>query len=52
MGPIKTVKERCRKCYACVRNCPVKAMRVRPTHVEVIHSRCIGCGKCIAACTQ
>ncbi len=52
MGPIKTVKERCRKCYACVRNCPVKAIRVRPTHVEVIHSRCIGCGKCISVCTQ
>ncbi|MDD2556773.1 MAG: sigma 54-interacting transcriptional regulator [Desulfuromonadaceae bacterium] len=52
MGPIKTVKERCQKCYACVRNCPVKAIRVRPTHVEVIHSRCIGCGKCIAVCTQ
>lgn len=52
MGPIKTVKDRCRKCYACVRNCPVKAIRVRSTYVEVIHSRCIGCGKCISVCTQ
>jgi len=52
MGPIKTVKERCRKCYACVRNCPVKAIKVNGTYAEVIQSRCIGCGKCIAVCTQ
>lgn len=52
MGPIKTVKERCRKCYACVRNCPVKAIKVKAHYAEVIHSRCIGCGKCIAVCTQ
>ncbi len=52
MGPIKTVKERCRKCYACVRNCPVKAIKVKRHYAEVIQSRCIGCGKCIAVCTQ
>ncbi|MDY0397608.1 MAG: sigma 54-interacting transcriptional regulator [Desulfuromonas thiophila] len=52
MGPILTVKERCRKCYACVRNCPVKAIKVKAHYAEVIHSRCIGCGKCIAVCTQ
>lgn len=52
MGPIKTVKERCRKCYACVRNCPVKAIKVKKHYAEVIHTRCIGCGKCIAVCTQ
>ena len=52
MGPIKTVKERCRKCYACVRNCPVKAIRVRQDCAEVIHERCIGCGKCIKVCSQ
>ena len=52
MGPIKTVKENCRKCYACVRNCPVKAIKVKQHYAEVIQSRCIGCGKCIAVCTQ
>lgn len=51
-GPIKTVKERCRKCYACVRNCPVKAIKVKANYAEVIYPRCIGCGKCIAVCTQ
>ncbi|BCA79212.1 sigma 54-interacting transcriptional regulator [Desulfuromonas sp. AOP6] len=52
MGPIITVKERCRKCYACVRNCPVKAIKVKQEYAEVIHDRCIGCGKCIKVCSQ
>lgn len=52
MGPITTIKERCRKCYSCVRNCPVKAIRVKQDYAEVIHDRCIGCGKCIKVCSQ
>ncbi|MEJ2199890.1 MAG: sigma 54-interacting transcriptional regulator [Desulfuromonadaceae bacterium] len=52
MGPIKTVTERCRKCYSCVRNCPVKAIRVKEQWAEVIHERCIGCGKCVKICSQ
>lgn len=52
MGPIITVKENCRKCYACVRNCPVKAIRVHRNHAEVIDQRCIGCGNCIKICSQ
>ncbi|NIQ10196.1 MAG: AAA family ATPase, partial [Gammaproteobacteria bacterium] len=52
MGPIITVKENCRKCYACVRNCPVKAIRVHRDYAEVINERCIGCGKCIKSCSQ
>jgi transcriptional regulator with PAS, ATPase and Fis domain/NAD-dependent dihydropyrimidine dehydrogenase PreA subunit len=52
MGPIITVKENCRKCYACVRNCPVKAIRVHRNYAEVINERCIGCGNCIKNCSQ
>ncbi len=52
MGPIITVKENCRKCYACVRNCPVKAIRVDKNYAEVINERCIGCGNCIKICSQ
>jgi transcriptional regulator with PAS, ATPase and Fis domain/iron only hydrogenase large subunit-like protein len=52
MGQIITVKENCRKCYACVRNCPVKAIRVQRNYAEVIDDRCIGCGKCIKSCSQ
>jgi len=52
MGPIKTVRQNCRKCYSCVRNCPVKAIKVRKDSAEVIHHRCIGCGECLRVCSQ
>jgi transcriptional regulator with PAS, ATPase and Fis domain/NAD-dependent dihydropyrimidine dehydrogenase PreA subunit len=51
-GPIKTVRENCRKCYSCVRNCPVKAIRVNSDYADVIAERCIGCGKCVRFCSQ
>ena len=51
-GPITTIRERCRKCYACIRNCPTKAIGVFQDAAEVIHHRCIGCGKCIQVCSQ
>lgn len=52
MGLITTVKENCQKCYACIRNCPVKAIRVHRNFAEVISERCIGCGNCIKSCSQ
>lgn len=52
MDPIITVKDNCRKCYACVRNCPVKAIRVDQNYSEVISDRCIGCGNCVKICSQ
>jgi Fe-S-cluster-containing hydrogenase component 2 len=51
-GPIKTIASRCRKCYACVRTCPTKAIGIRKDCAVVLHQRCIGCGKCIKACSQ
>ncbi len=51
-GPITTISKSCRKCYACVRNCPTKAIGVFQDSAEVIHHRCIGCGKCIQVCSQ
>lgn len=51
-GPIATISDRCRKCYSCMRNCPTKAIGVFQESTEVIHHRCIGCGKCIQVCSQ
>jgi transcriptional regulator with PAS, ATPase and Fis domain/iron only hydrogenase large subunit-like protein len=52
MQPITTITDKCRKCYSCVRSCPVKAIKVEKTYAEIIFERCIGCGNCLANCPQ
>ncbi len=49
---LKINSETCIACYACVRACPVKAIRVQSEQVkpEIIPQRCIGCGSCVAVC--
>ena len=49
---LKINSETCIACYACVRACPVKAIRVQTEKVkpEIIPERCIGCGSCVAVC--
>lgn len=53
MEPLmKIVHEACIKCYACVRICPVKAIRVdvASEYPSILPERCIGCGSCYKAC--
>ncbi|HNW89367.1 MAG TPA: [Fe-Fe] hydrogenase large subunit C-terminal domain-containing protein [Bacteroidales bacterium] len=49
---VYTVKDRCRVCYTCVRECPVKAIKIINGQAEVISARCIGCGNCSKVCSQ
>lgn len=49
---VSTIKERCRVCYTCVRECPAKAIRISGGQAEVIGERCIGCGNCVRVCSQ
>lgn len=51
-GFVKTVKNRCRICYTCVRTCPAKAIRISKSQAEVVPERCIACGNCIQVCSQ
>ncbi|MBI5483255.1 MAG: sigma 54-interacting transcriptional regulator [Deltaproteobacteria bacterium] len=51
MEPIVTYKERCRRCYSCVRSCPVKAIKVDQGFARIMYDRCIGCGNCLS-CPQ
>ena len=49
---VSTIRERCRVCYTCVRECPAKAIRISSGQAEVIDARCIGCGNCVRVCSQ
>jgi iron only hydrogenase large subunit-like protein/nitrogen-specific signal transduction histidine kinase len=49
---VKTVKNRCRVCFTCVRKCPAKAIRIYKSQAEVVPERCIGCGSCVRFCSQ
>ncbi|HOJ73676.1 MAG TPA: [Fe-Fe] hydrogenase large subunit C-terminal domain-containing protein [Phycisphaerae bacterium] len=49
---VETIKERCRVCYTCVRECPAKAIRIADGQAEVIPERCIACGNCVRVCSQ
>jgi len=51
MEPIVTYKERCRRCYTCVRSCPVKAIKVDQGFAQIMYDRCISCGNCLS-CPQ
>jgi len=50
MSIIYSIRENCSGCFACVRNCPVKAIRIKDGLAEVVKERCIDCGNCIDVC--
>lgn len=46
-------KTTCEQCYACVRVCPTKALKIsgEQGYPELMPERCIGCGHCVTACS-
>lgn len=48
--PIFTVQVECQDCYKCVRECPVKAIKVTDGHASVIPDLCTACGHCVVVC--
>jgi iron only hydrogenase large subunit-like protein len=49
-GPVYSEQAHCQDCYKCLRECPVKAIRVTGGHAVVTPERCIACGACVEAC--
>ena len=42
----------CKNCYKCLKECPVKAIKIENNQAKIIEDRCILCGKCTLICPQ
>ena len=52
MDVLRFSPDKCINCYKCVRNCPVKSIRVFKSMPQIVSSDCILCGKCVAVCPR
>ncbi len=43
---------KCKDCYKCLRECPVKAIEVIDHQAKIIKERCVLCGTCTIVCPQ
>lgn len=48
--PIYTEATECQDCYKCLRECPVKAIKIEQGRAAVVEESCIHCGHCVAVC--
>ncbi len=42
----------CAHCYKCLRNCDVKAIRIKNGQAQIVQDMCIYCGHCMEICPQ
>lgn len=50
LNPIYTLNRECHDCHKCIRECPVKAIRVQDTYTRIVPEVCIQCGNCVQVC--
>ncbi|MDR1127258.1 MAG: 4Fe-4S binding protein [Treponema sp.] len=43
---------RCKDCFKCLRECPVKAIKIENHQAHIVEERCILCGTCTSVCPQ
>ena len=49
-NPVYTLTNECHDCYKCIRECPVKAIKIENGHASVIANKCVACGNCVKTC--
>lgn len=49
-APVFTEATSCQDCSRCVRECPVKAIRVNGSVAQVVAEECLACGHCVQVC--
>jgi len=49
---VYTITANCQDCYRCVRECPVKAIKVTGGQARIEDDLCIKCGTCVRECPQ
>ncbi|MGM9994477.1 MAG: [Fe-Fe] hydrogenase large subunit C-terminal domain-containing protein [Candidatus Avigastranaerophilus sp.] len=50
--PVYTLKNECHDCYKCIRECHIKAIKIKNGSASVIDEKCIACGHCVRVCPQ
>lgn len=48
--PIYIEKNNCQDCYKCLRQCPVKAIKLENSNASIVNDLCIYCGHCLEVC--
>lgn len=48
--PIHTLFTECHDCYKCLRQCPVKAIKIDNGHASIMSEKCVACGRCVRVC--
>lgn len=52
MNVINFQDANCAHCYKCLRNCDIKAIRIKRGQAQIVQDLCIFCGHCMEICPQ
>lgn len=52
MSIIGLLKANCKHCYKCLKECPVKSIKVLDGQAKIIEKSCVLCGRCLLVCPQ